>query len=132
MKMKAVTEDYKREIEEAKVLLGRLYKGQSILERAHKEHSIATAFQAINLFNELSKELYSKLELCLFIHEYLCMNKTVLIHRNGRGVNMTPYVEIGDMEIDPWTLQTIVALKDVFGDDFKNMITFENAEQENH
>ena len=129
MKMQAVLNDYKKTIMEAKKLLGRMHEGEKFIRHAINEKSVTSAFDGVKLYNEISKELYAKLEECLFIHEYLATGRTVLIKRTGEGVNMGSFLDKGTIEVDPWTLQSMLALKEVFGEDFQNIVTFEELKE---
>jgi hypothetical protein len=115
---------YEKEIKETKEILGRLLKGQKVIEDAAKNGSIATAMQGVQLYNQLSQQAFEKLELCMFYHEFLCLDKTVVIKRNGKAINIDGIISQEEVEINPFHLRSIQALKDVLGEDFLKVVEF--------
>jgi excinuclease UvrABC nuclease subunit len=124
MKVNETKHYYEKEIGEVKELLSRLLKGQAFIEKAAKEGSVVKSLEAVQLYNKISKEVFEKLELCQFYHEFLCMDKTVVINRRGRAINLDPLISQREVEISPYHLRSMEVLKDVFGENFEEMVEF--------
>lgn len=124
MKINETKQFYEKEINEVRTLLSRMMKGQKIITEAGKSGSVATALQGIELYNHLSQEAFERLELCLFYHEYLAMGKTIVIKRTGKAINMDDKVSQKEIEVSPFHLKSLLALKEVLGDNFMDMVEF--------
>ena len=129
MKIPVAAEEERKRIAESRELLTRLHKGEQIIAKAYNEKSVALAFEAIRLYGTISKKLFTLLEESLMLNEYLSSGRTIMVKRTGQAINIGTWCE-GEMEIDPWTLQSLNMLKNVFGDDFNNFIEFKELEQE--
>lgn len=110
-------------IAKSKELLTRLEKGASIIEEAYQEKSLARAFEATRLYNELAAELLGELEHSLFMNECLTTGKTVLINRKGRPINIDDYVKGEAIPVNLFALKSMQQLKEVFGEE--NMVDVE-------
>lgn len=109
--------EMQQSLEKSKQLMARLLKGQEIIEQSYKDKSIARIFEATSLFNKVAKELNDELEHALFMHECTSTGKTVLINRNGRPINVDDYVRGEQIPVDLWTLKSMKALSEVFGEE---------------
>lgn len=116
VKIPKAVDELNESIARSKHMLARLAKGQEIIEKAYADKSIARIFEAAILFNKIAMDLNEELEHGLFMHECAATGRTVLINRKGKPVNIDDFVSGEDVPVDLWTLKSMNALKDTFGE----------------
>ena len=109
--------EMRNELQSAKDLLRRLEKGQKFIDSQIKSGSIVKAYEGVELFNELAKQLNNKLEDALFMHELIVTGRTVAINRHGKAVTSSQFEANEMTEVDLFSLESIKKLREIFGDD---------------
>lgn len=105
-------------LKKSKALIQRLDVGQTIIQESMKNGSMQKGYEAIRLFNVLAKDLNDTLENALFIHEQLSTGKTTIINRQGYPVNACESRNDQYVMVDKWTLDSLRALRDFFGEEY--------------
>ena len=111
-------------LREAKELLGRLYRGHKMLEDAYKQKSLAQAFEIIEHYGRVSKELITKLEEAAILQQFCITGATTFITREGRPVGVDSFLDPSYTEADPWSLMSLQLLKETFGEDVHSFVRF--------
>ena len=112
-------------IQDTKALLARLEKGTKLIEEAVKNDEVDKLPLYGKTFLEVTNLVKESLEVISFYQEYLATGKTILIRRSAKPESMTTSTET--VELDAFTLATLIRLTDVFGKDAIELIETEDT-----
>lgn len=110
-------------IQDTKALLARLEKGTKLIEEAVKNNEVDKLPLYGKTFLEVTNLVKESLEVISFYQEYLATGKTILIRRSARPESMDTSTET--VEVDAFTLASLIRLTEVFGKDAIELIETE-------
>lgn len=112
-------------IQDTKALLARLEKGTKLIEEAVKNNEVDKLPLYGKTFLEVTNLVKESLEVISFYQEYLATGKTILIRRSARPESMDTSSET--VEVDAFTLGSLIRLTEVFGKDAIELIETEET-----
>lgn len=131
MKLPRGTEEYQRSIIDCKNELMRLKKGKTKIKEALDKREIVRAVKLLDLWDEVSSNLFEELEKVILIHQHYAMNKSLVVRSDGTLVKIEDLINGNPedyVEVDPFILTTIEKLKGVFGDDVHDLLDITKEE----
>lgn len=120
------TKEAQDSIRKAKDIIIRLKKGGAMLDNAFKNDQISESRKIIHQWLNLSKQLFTELEMIMILQQSAMLGKNIAINSSGRLVDIEHVTDKEHMELDPWTLLTLEKLHYIFGDDLQELIEIKN------
>lgn len=122
MKVPPGTAEYENSVRAAKKLLNRLKKGSSMLEEAVEKGETVNAKKIIELWEVISKELFTHLEIATLIHQQYITGNSVVVKSDGSLRKVEQIMDMNPSDVEGWTLLTIEKLQEIFGQDYMNFL----------
>ena len=134
VKVNKGTNEYQQAVFEAKNEILRLHKGMKMMNKALEANDLMQAKKLMDRWYTVAQNAYYKIELATLIHQHYITKNSVVVSGSGQPVDIKNTMDPDNVELDPWTLQTLVYLKELFGEDVHSLITIEadnqNSEEE--
>ena len=126
MKVPPGTTEYEASLRQARTLLNRLKKGIAVMEKTYNDGQIINTKEAMELWMELSKQMFTHLELVTLIHQQILTGNSVVVRADGSLEKVEDIMDMDPKEFDPWLLYSISKLYEVFGEDYKQLVEIKN------
>ena len=123
-------EEYQKSMQEAKQLLNRLKQGGSMLSTALSKNDIVQAKQIQELWFELARTLFTKLELATLIHQQYLTGNSVVITSNGKLKKVEDIMNMNPDDFDAWTLLSVIKLHEVFGPEYYEILEIKSDQKD--
>ena len=89
------------------------------MEKNYNEGQVINTKEAMGLWLEISKEMFTHLEMVTLIHQQLLTGNSVVVRADGSLEKVEDIMDMNPDEFDPWLLYSISKLHEVFGDEYK-------------
>lgn len=122
MKVPPGTKEYEESLRQARTLLNRLKKGIAIINKTYNDGEVIKTKQAMELWLQVSSELFTHLEMITLIHQQILTGNSVVVRADGSLDKVEDIMDMDPKDFDPWMLYSISKLYEIFGDEYKDIL----------